>query len=164
MAPLTRAGRTVGVLALARPHPFLRGDGRFLARVTTHISVELERREEQRVVTVLERISAKIVQELRPNDLFYQILHGIRDLLRYDHSSALFLYDAENEALTLRAEQISYTKGKSVEIGRTVPLDATLRMELGADGAVYVIARPHVAWDGPEPWRGLAAHLATRNP
>src|SRR5206468_1347279 len=68
------------------------------------------------------------------------------------------------ESLVLRAEQISYTKGKSVEIGRVVPLDASMLPELRADGAVYVIARPHVVWDGPEPWRGLAAHLASRAP
>jgi signal transduction histidine kinase len=163
LAPLTRAGRTVGVLALERQAPFARGDGRFLARITARISCELERREEQRVITVLERISAKIVQEMRPADLFYQILHGIRDLLRYDHSSSLFLYDPANECLTLRAEQISYIKGKSAEIGRTVPADAALRSHIRTDCAVHVIVRSHIVWEGPEPWRGLAAHLAVRN-
>ncbi len=160
LAPLTRGNHTIGVLGLERPDPFARGDGRFLARATRHVSLEVERREEHRVVTVLERISAKIVLEIRPNDLFYQILHGLRDLLRYDHSSALYLYDADRCCLRLRAEQISYAKAKSTEIGRIISVDPSLQARVRGEALVHVVTRSHTSWDGVDPWAALSAQLA----
>ncbi len=160
-APLALGGRTVGVIALRRERPFARGDGRFLTRIAHRLGAELDRREEQRVIAVLERISAKIVQELRPNDLVYQLLHGLRALLRYNHSSALFMPSEVPDTLVLRAEQIAWTKGKSVEIGRTVALDGLLRGLGGRDGgSVQALARGGEGWHGVQPWGTLAARFA----
>ena len=41
-----------------------------------------------RLARVLDRIRGKIVSELRPRDLAYQILDGLHQLVDYDHSSA----------------------------------------------------------------------------
>ena len=38
-----------------------------------------------------ELLLIEILEELRPKDLFYQILHGLRTLTGYDHSSALLV-------------------------------------------------------------------------
>ncbi len=54
------------------------------------------------------------MEQLRPKDLFYQILHGLRSLTRYDHSAALLDARAERGGvLELVAEQIAWRKGKS---------------------------------------------------
>src|SRR5215470_4044912 len=64
----------------------------------------------------------KFLEQLRPQDLFYQILHGLRSLTRYDHSSALLICDRRENALELVAEQIAWQKGKSSQIGLKLPL------------------------------------------
>src|SRR5206468_681471 len=57
------------------------------------------------------------MEQLRPKDLFYQILDGLRSLTHYDHSSALLIRDGSDDGLQLVAEQISWTKAKSQRIG-----------------------------------------------
>ena len=42
------------------------------------------------------RIDHKILEQIEPKDLFYQILHGLRSLVGYDHSAALLTSDNES--------------------------------------------------------------------
>jgi len=53
---------------------------------------------------VRDRIDRKIMEQLHPKDLFYQILDGLRSLTRYDHSSALLIRESGDDALQLVAE------------------------------------------------------------
>src|SRR5262249_32468255 len=59
------------------------------------------------------------LEDLRPEDVVYRVLHGLRALLRYDHSSAVLLLDGERQSFILKAEQIAWKKGKSDRIGAT---------------------------------------------
>jgi hypothetical protein len=62
------------------------------------------------------------MEQIRPKDLFYQILDGIRSLTLYDHSSALLIREEGEASLHLVAEQIAWTKAKSERIGLRIPI------------------------------------------
>jgi two-component system, NtrC family, sensor kinase len=94
---------------------------------------------------VRDRIDRKIMAQLRPKDLFYQILDGLRSLIRYDHSSALLIRDADDGALVLAAEQIAWTKGKSRRIGKRFPLDEDAHRALASE-TVFGFDRVDDAW------------------
>jgi len=71
---------------------------------------------------VRNRIDRKIMEQIHPKDLFYQILDGIRSLTHYDHSSALLIREEDEAALRVVAEQIAWTKAKSPRIGLRIPV------------------------------------------
>jgi len=100
----------------------------------------------QRTIEVRSRIDRKILEQLRPQDLFYQILHGLRSLTRYDHSSALLICDRRQNALELVAEQIAWQKGKSCQIGLKLPLHDDI-WSLLRNEAVYGFDRQDGRWD-----------------
>src|SRR5688572_27274166 len=82
-------GRLHGVLGAARAEgAFAIGQGRRLGRLASVLEQDLERRNEERLARVLDRIREKVVSALRPQDLAYQILDGLHQLVRYDHSAA----------------------------------------------------------------------------
>jgi hypothetical protein len=95
---------------------------RALERLCGVLEEELARREEERLTRVLDRIREKIVSELRPLDLAYQVLDGLHQLVEYDHSAAFLAYDGENGALRVEAEKIVWTKAKSPFVGREIPV------------------------------------------
>src|SRR5579864_8763504 len=78
--------------------------------------------EGERLTRVLDRIREKIVSELRPLDLAYQVLDGLHQLVEYDHSAAFLAYDGESGALRVEAEKIVWTKAKSPFVGREIPV------------------------------------------
>ena len=128
MAPILIGGRAAGVMALRRRKgTFEPGEGRFLARLCRKVAHEAALREERRVNHVVDQIKDKTVRELRPKDLFYQILHGLRTLTRYDHSSAILIAEEDAARLVLHAAQIAWAKRKSDRIGRKIRVPRELR-------------------------------------
>src|SRR5262249_8759216 len=94
LSPLRVHDRRVGVLGTARRgHDFDRSAVRTFGHLTSMLEGELARREEEHLNRVLDRIKEKVVSELRPKDLAYQILDGLYELLHYDHSAALLTYE-----------------------------------------------------------------------
>ena len=91
------------------------------------------------------QIDRKIFKQVRPQDLFYQILHGLRSLTRYDHSSALLICDGRENTLQLVAEQIAWLKGKSRRIGLKLPLNEDV-WTLMRNNIVYGFDRRN-GWD-----------------
>ena len=123
MAPVFRRGRSWAVLALRGQRKFELPSGYLaLRRIAKSMSETMETIDWQRTIEVRSRIDRKILEQLRPQDLFYQILHGLRSLTRYDHSSALLICDRRENTLELVAEQIAWQKGKSSQIGLKLPL------------------------------------------
>ncbi|HEV3455526.1 MAG TPA: HAMP domain-containing sensor histidine kinase [Thermoanaerobaculia bacterium] len=114
-------GRQVAVVCAARRQgemePWAR---RALDRLCGVLAEELARREEERLTRVLDRIREKVVSELRPRDLAYQILDGLHQLVDYDHSSAFLAYDRERGVFRVEAEKIVWTKAKSPFVGREI--------------------------------------------
>jgi two-component system NtrC family sensor kinase len=143
LAPLVVGERAAGVVALRREGGFAPGAGRFLVRVGRKISHEAGLREERRVQRAVDQIKERTLRALRPQDLFYQILHGFRTLTRYDHSSALLIAEEDEGHLVLHAEQVAWTKGKSRRIGKRIRVPRELRAGLHRPGA------EPFAWSAP---------------
>ena len=123
MAPIQRRGRSWAVLALRGEREFeIPSSYIALRRVANLLSETIEVIDRQRNIEVRSQIDRKILEQLRPRDLFYQILHGLRSLTQYDHSSALLICDQRESALEVVAEQIAWLKGKSRRIGLKLPL------------------------------------------
>ncbi len=156
VAVITRRARPWGVLALRRTGgDFPDGFGRALGRIAETASELVQQIDGERIREVRFRIDQKIMEELRGRDLFYQILHGLRSLTGYDHSSALLVPSEPREHLVIEAEQIAWEKAKSPRIGERVPIERSLEPTLEY-GAVYGFDRE--AGGGPwKEWTGFEA-------
>src|SRR5262245_4747681 len=118
-----RRGGAWGALALVRRnHAFDRDDRRLIARIAAALSSAVQRIDRDRLLGVRDRIDRKIMEQIHPKDLFYQILDGIRSLTVYDHSSALLIREEDHASLRVVAEQIAWTKAKSDRIGLRIPI------------------------------------------
>jgi two-component system, NtrC family, sensor kinase len=146
IAPISRRGRLWAALALRRQQQFESHAARALLRIARVISESIELIDWHRIAEVRARIDRKIMEQLRPQDLFYQILHGLRSLTYYDHSSALLICDERANALDLVAEQIAWIKGKSHRIGLRLPLTEDL-WNLMRDTTVYAFHRQDGEWE-----------------
>jgi len=158
IAPLRRRGGTWGAIALVRPGiAYDHDDRRLLGRVATALSAAVHRIDDDRLLGVRDRIDRKIMEQIHPKDLFYQILDGIRSLTHYDHSSALLIREENDAALRVVAEQIAWTKAKSRRVG--------LRLPLTDDAATLLLSEQVYGFDrhgeGWREWKGQpAAELA----
>lgn len=113
--------RFAQIIALRRPdRPFTGQDVKFARRVLNLVEDEIDERGASRRRSIVEKVYAQLLRRQPGNDLHYQILHAMRDLIDYDHSGAVFVY--KDEVLHLQAEQIAWTKGRSRWIGRPLGL------------------------------------------
>src|SRR4051794_5804871 len=79
LAPIRRRGRTWAAMALGRSGPpYHERDVRRLSRVTAVVSEAVQSLDRERMLGVRERIDRKIMEQVHPKDLFYQILDGLR--------------------------------------------------------------------------------------
>ncbi len=133
MGPLRRRGGAWGVMSFTSAKgDYDRQDRQRLTRITALVSQAIQLMDRERMLEVRDRIDRKIMEEIHPKDLFYQILAGLRSLTHYDHSSALLIRENDEDALRVVAEQIAWTKAKSLRIGLTLPLDSDVRAMLEA--------------------------------
>jgi len=158
---IRRRGGAWGAFAVVRPgHTFDRDDRHLMARITAALSATVHRIDRDRLLGVRDRIDRKMMEQIHPKDLFYQILDGIRSLTLYDHSSALLIREENEPVLRVVAEQIAWTKAKSERIGLRIPI---------SEEAVALLQSPRVygfdrhgdhwkEWRG-QPADGLAAML-----
>src|SRR6185503_19691762 len=126
---------------------------RSLAPLAATIGDLIQRIDRERLAEVRARIDGKMMRELPPKDLYYQILDGLHQLTRYDHSAALYMLDPGTTTLRLVAEQIAWQKGKSEAIGNLVELDDDFRAMLSG-GEVYGFDRGRAGW---VEWTGRGA-------
>ncbi|HMQ15386.1 MAG TPA: ATP-binding protein [Phycisphaerae bacterium] len=157
-AAVRRFGRSWGAFILRRPGGFAPGEGRALARITARVSEAFGLLDQRRVEDVRQRLDRKVMEQLRPRDLFYQVLHGLRTLTRYDHSSALLLCDAGGQWFELAAEQLACRKGKSRRIGARIAVDDAVRSLL-RDGRLCGFDYAEGAWRG---WTPAASDALAR--
>jgi signal transduction histidine kinase len=120
--------RPVSVLGFLRPgRDFSRAETRLGMETAEILSENLRHRERERVQAQKERIYAKVLSEIRPKDVLYQILHGLKRLLDYDHSGTVLLLEGGGCELVVEAEIIAWAKAKSDRIGRSIPITEDLR-------------------------------------
>jgi signal transduction histidine kinase len=151
MAPLFRRGRLWAALALRGQQPFeIPSSFLALRQVAKVVSESIELIDWQRDIDVRSQIDRKMLEQLRPKDLFYQILHGLRSLTQYDHSSALLIFNQRDNTLELVAEQIAWFKRKSQRIGLKLQLNNDISA-LVRGNIVYGYNRRDGGW---EEWSG----------
>ena len=156
-----RRGGAWGAIALVRPgHAFDREDRRLIARIAAALSAAVHRIDRDRLLGVRDRIDRKIMEQIHPKDLFYQILDGLRSLTLYDHSSALLIREEDEASLRVVAEQIAWTKAKSERIGLRIPITDDAAALLQSE-RVYGFDRHGDTWRewSGQPADGLAALL-----
>ena len=154
MAPIHRRGRLWAALALRGQQPFeIPASYVALRRVAKLISESIELIDWQRNIEVRSQIDRKMLEQLRPQDLFYQVLHGLRSLTHYDHSSALLICNLRENTLELVAEQIAWRKAKSRLIGLKLTLNDEI-WSLLQENRVYGFNRKNGGWDE---WEGREA-------
>jgi signal transduction histidine kinase len=154
-----RRGGAWGAIALmGSGDGFDREDRRMIARIAALLSAAVHRIDRERLLGVRDRIDRKIMEQIHPKDLFYQILDGIRSLTLYDHSSALLIREEDEASLRVVAEQIAWTKAKSERIGLRIPLTDDAAPLLQSE-QVYGFDRHGDTW---REWRDRpAGELAT---
>jgi two-component system, NtrC family, sensor kinase len=149
-----RRGAAWGALALVAPgREFDRDDRRLMARIADLLSAAVHRIDGDRLLGVRDRIDRKIMEQIHPKDLFYQILDGLRSLTRYDHSSALLIREESESSLRVVAEQIAWTKAKSDRIDLRIPITGEAAALLQS-GQVYGFERDGERW---REWNGRPA-------
>src|SRR5712691_6911438 len=154
IAPVRRRGGAWGAIALSRPgRSYDRYEGRQLVRVATALSEAIHRIDSDRMEGVPDRIDRKVMEQIDPKDLFYQILDGLRSLTQYDHSSALLIREEGDPSLRLVAEQIAWTKAKSQRIGLRLPITEAAAAMLHSE-QVYGFDRYADVW---QEWKGQRA-------
>jgi two-component system NtrC family sensor kinase len=161
LRPIPRRGGVWGVLVLSRADdPYGREEGRLLGRVTSAVSDAVQRLDRERILGVRDTIERKLAEQLHPKDLFYQILHGLRSLTSYDHSSALLIREDGSSVLRLVAEQIAWTKAKSDQIGLRLPFEGDVEHVLHSE-RVHGFTRAGDQWRewGGAPVETLASLL-----
>ncbi len=152
---IRRRGRMWGALAIRTPHEEfswrIRQAFSMVGDVVNDLLVGLD---DHKVRDVRSRIDRKVLDQLQPKNLFYKLLHGIRSLTDYDHSAALLIWDETDESLEIVAEQISYHKSKSYNVGlKLSSLPAGIREVLNSD-LVLGFDRQEGHWSE---WSGRAA-------
>ena len=155
VVPVERRGRLWGAMIVRRQARAFDPDAhRALPSISETVSELVQRMDLERTREVRATIDRKIMEEIRPKDLFYQILHGLRTLTAYDHSAAL-LMAGDGDTLEIAAEQIAWRKGKSLNVGHALPVSPALRRLLLA-GEAHGFAR---GADGWRAWAGAAPEL-----
>ena len=141
-----RRGGAWGAIALVAPgRVFDREDRRLITRISAVLSAAIHRIDRDRLLGVRDRIDRKIMEQIHPKDLFYQIMDGIRSLTLYDHSSALLIREEDEASLRVVAEQIAWTKAKSERIGLRIPITADAAALLQSE-RVYGFDRYGDSW------------------
>jgi len=149
--PVARRGRAwAHMLFQRRETAFDRTDVQAARRIAETVSRLVRNIDRIRSAEVRSRIDRKMMEQLRPKDLFYQILDGLRSLTLYDHSAGIFIHEEGPNSLELVAEKITWRKGKSRRIGKTLPLDGQLASLLET-GDVFGFDRVNGAW---REWEG----------
>ncbi len=133
--------------AVRHGHDFSKPELWWALSVGERLSSRLLHRERTRGQILRDQISRKIFEELRPKDVLYQILHGLKKLFRYDHSGAVLLFGADGETWTLQAEIISWTKAKSDRVGEQGRIEPEVYRALAGQRKAIVL-RPGRIADG----------------
>ncbi len=86
------------------------------------LAAEFRKRHQERLVLRLQRVSKQLLRRSREQDVYYQILHCLDDLVPYDHSATLFLYDRERQWFVKKAETVAWRRGGSRTIGQRIAM------------------------------------------
>lgn len=142
LSPIKVHDRLVGIVGLRQiGKDFQFGSGFKLRDCCLVLAKELTLRVEERQSRILDRLKEKVVGELRPIDLAYQILDGLRHLVNYDHSSTLLTFEKSDNTLRVLAEKVAWTKSKSAFIGHRITLPNQIAADLLQKPEIRVLGK-----------------------
>lgn len=154
LARIRRHGRMWGALAVRSSGAEYHWDSRQSFSSIGSLANELiDQIDRDRVREVRARVDRKVLEQSRPKHLFYEVLHGLKSLIAYDHSATLLTYDGASDALEVVAEQVAWQKGKGRNVGRRLAPAAALR-GLMCEGHVCGFDRDGRRWAD---WTGTDA-------
>jgi two-component system NtrC family sensor kinase len=146
VAQITRRGKVWGALAVKPREQPIDGDTvKALQKISHVLSERIGVWDDTRLRRLRTRIEHKIANRQEPKDIIYDILHGLRSLIRYDHSASFLIYRGASESLTLIAEQVAWKKGKSKSIGLKLSTEGCPARELAFSG-VRLFKRSDDRW------------------
>ncbi len=161
LARINRRDRPWAAVGLRRTgRNFDRTEMISFAKAANTVSRLIHRIDSSRLADARFRLDRKILEQLQPKDLFYQILHSLKTLTRYDHSASILIYEGGDEpgALKVVAEQIAWRKGKSRNIGTSVRLTEESRTLLET-GEIFGFDANNGSW---REWQGRRAEELAR--
>jgi hypothetical protein len=121
MAPVRLGNRVIGVLALARTDPFLRGAGREATEVLKVIGLWMGWRRDLALREAECATGRAILGRVAPKDVAYRILHQLRRFIDYNHGASVLGFAGEGSARVL-ARQIAWMEGRSDMVGKAVEI------------------------------------------
>ena len=146
LARLRRHGRMWGALAVRTPGAeFDWGARQGFSTIGGLANELIDQADLHRIREVRARVDRKVLEQSHPKHLSYEVLHGIRSLISYDHSAALLIHDADLGVLEVVAEQIAWRKAKGENVGRKFPLRTSVH-ELLAQPVVLGFDRDGDGW------------------
>jgi signal transduction histidine kinase len=154
LARIRRHDRMWGAIAVRRTGADYRWESRQeFSSIGCVVSQLINDMDLARVREVRNRIDRKLLEQIRPKNLFYEILHSLRSLTGYDHSAALLMCLDDGQSLEIVAEQISSAKAKSRLVGSKREL-STEQSVLLSQGTTVGFDRTATGWRS---WSGVAA-------
>lgn len=130
---------------------FSREETRLGLEAAEILSENLRHRMRERAQELNKRILAKVLREMRPQDVLYQILHGLKRLVQYDHGGTVLLLDPREMELVVQAEIIAWEKAKSDRIGRRIPFSPAVREWMEQTGRSVMLLAGRVEGGLPLP-------------
>lgn len=112
------------------------------------LRAEILSRFQERLVLRLQRVSRQLMRRLREEDVYYQILHCLDDLIPYDHSATLFLYHRERQWFVKKAETVAWRRGGSRTIGQRIamPQEVLVWLDSAETDRTFEAARVAGRW------------------
>lgn len=121
LARVKRRGRPWGVVAMRFAGRVFDWDARDgLRRIAESLEGLIAAQDDAKLRQQRSRLDRKMMEQVRPRDLFYHVLDALRTLTRYDHSATFMIAEPEGEVFEVVAEQIAWTKRKSDRIGARI--------------------------------------------
>lgn len=153
-ALLRRKDRHWAILGLRRRDvPFTEADLSLLKEAANIISDHLARLDRSRSLALRSRIERKLIEPIRPTDLFYQVLHGLRTFTAYNHSASVYMLNEPVEIAEARharpdvhiLAELLGPRTKSPRVGQESELSAESMARL-ATGEILSCDREEETW------------------
>jgi hypothetical protein len=121
MAPVRRASRVVGVLALRKESPFEPGAGKEATEILRVVGQWAGCRRDLALLHAECATAKAVLRDVTPKDVTYRVLHQLRRFIDYDHGATVIGLVDEGTGQVL-ARQVAWSKGRSDMVGQAFPV------------------------------------------
>lgn len=117
----------------------------------------IESIDQQLLIDARTRIDRRVMEQVRSEDLFYQVLDALRSLTRFDHSGYVLVGSETAGEARIVAEKRAWHRGKGRRVGSSIPVSADEWHALTAGSVVgyRLVEGQWMSWDGGPPAQWL---------